>query len=231
MTVDAVVVRALRENELGAAQGIMRLAFGSFVGLAEPTEFNVGVEHVAHRWHNDPAAAFAAELDGRLVGSNFATRWGSFGFFGPLSIAPQFWSRGYAHALMAPVMDCFARWDTALCGLFTFPHSARHIALYQRYGFRPRALTLVLERDLAAGGAASPWRALSTLDATTQAGARADIAALCDALHAGLDPRAELATIAACGLGDTLLVGADRVEAFAACHLGTGTEAGPRPVT
>src|SRR4029078_3784226 len=31
-------------------------------------------------------ASFGATLDGKLVGSNFATNWGSVGFFGPLTV-------------------------------------------------------------------------------------------------------------------------------------------------
>jgi hypothetical protein len=44
---------------------------------------------VRTRWAADPSAALAAEVDGDLVGTNFVTRWGSVGFFGPPTVAPS----------------------------------------------------------------------------------------------------------------------------------------------
>ena len=49
--------------------------------------------YVRNRWLADPEAAFAAEAAGEIIGSNFATNWGSVGFFGPLTIRPDFWDR------------------------------------------------------------------------------------------------------------------------------------------
>ena len=63
--------------------------------------------------------AFAAEEDGVLVGSNFATRWGSVGFFGPLSTSVDRWNGGLAQPLVAAVCDAFDRWGVTHAGLFT----------------------------------------------------------------------------------------------------------------
>jgi len=103
---------------------------------------------VRTRWRAEPDAAFAAEADGELAGSNFATRWGSFGFFGPLSLDPRFWDRSFASTLMEPVIESLDRWSVTHAGLFTFAQSPKHIGLYQKFGFRPRSLTLVLERPV-----------------------------------------------------------------------------------
>ena len=40
------------------------------------------------------------------------------------------------------------RWDVLHRGLYTFAQSPKHIALYQRYGFWPRFLTAVMEKEL-----------------------------------------------------------------------------------
>jgi hypothetical protein len=37
-------------------------------------------DYVHGRQRARPNLSFAAELDGRVVGSNFATHWGTFGF-------------------------------------------------------------------------------------------------------------------------------------------------------
>ena len=38
---------------------------------------------MAPRWRSTHVKVIAAREGGRLIGSNVATRWGSFGFFGP----------------------------------------------------------------------------------------------------------------------------------------------------
>src|SRR5579883_1221177 len=72
-----ITVRPLRESELDAADRIMRLAFGTFLGLPEPATFMGDAGFVHSRWRADPEAAFAAELNGELVGTNFVSHWGS----------------------------------------------------------------------------------------------------------------------------------------------------------
>jgi hypothetical protein len=85
----AVSVRPLAESDLSAADEIMRVAFGTFLGVPEPRTFMGDAAFVQPRWRSNPIAAFAAEFDGTLVGSNFATRWGSLDFFGPLTVRPD----------------------------------------------------------------------------------------------------------------------------------------------
>jgi len=65
-----VAVRPLREGDLAEADRIMRLAFGTFLGLPEPMTFMGDAALVRTRWLAAPYAAFGAEVDGRLVGSN-----------------------------------------------------------------------------------------------------------------------------------------------------------------
>src|SRR5690348_2802273 len=88
-----ITVRPLEASDLPVADKIMRLAFGTFIGLPDPMTFMGDANYVGTRFHADPTRAFAAEVDGELVGSNFATNWGSVGFFGPLTIRPDFWDR------------------------------------------------------------------------------------------------------------------------------------------
>lgn len=41
-------------------------------------------------------------------------------------------------------MDQFDAWGTRDTGLFTFAHSAKHVALYQKFGFHARFLTAIM---------------------------------------------------------------------------------------
>lgn len=102
-----ISVRALQESDLNTADHIMRLAFGTFLGLPEPTAFMGDASYVRTRWKANPDAAFVAEINNRLIGSNFATDWGSVGFFGPLTIHPELWNSGAGKRLMEPIMQCF----------------------------------------------------------------------------------------------------------------------------
>jgi len=87
----SVTVRPLRERDLDDADRIFRLAFGTFLGLPDPSRFGGDTDFIRSRWRANPEGVFAAEIDGTLVGSNFATRWGSFAFFGPLTVRPDLW--------------------------------------------------------------------------------------------------------------------------------------------
>src|SRR5688572_19532700 len=111
-----LIVRPLKQSDLTAADHVMRLAFGTFLGLPEPTAFMGDADYVRTRWAADPLAAFGAESDGSLVGSNFATNWGSVGFFGPLTIRPDFWDRGVGKLLMEPIMERFSTWGVRHAG-------------------------------------------------------------------------------------------------------------------
>src|SRR5208283_5821718 len=95
-----VEVRPLTEADLDAADRVMRTAFGTYIGVPEPLTVFGDAEYVRPRFAAEPGWAFAAELDGEVVGSIFAARWGSFGTFGPLSVREDLWDRGIARRLM-----------------------------------------------------------------------------------------------------------------------------------
>ena len=221
-----VFVRHLRENELATADHITRVAFGTFVGLSDPASFMGDAGYVRTRWEADPTSAFAVEIDNEIVGSNFATNWGSVGFFGPLTIRPDLWDKGLGSRLMEPIMDCFDRWRTRHAGLFTFAHSPKHVALYQKFGFFPRFLTALVSKPVEASGHALTWTKLS--DARDGVN---DLFEACrgttEAVLEGLDTSCEIQAVADQRLGDTLLLwNESKLSGFAVCHCGAGTEAG-----
>src|SRR5258708_31629281 len=76
----------LEDSDLGEAALILRQAFGTFLGAPDPSTFWNDRDYVHGRYRAPHVAGFGASLDGKLVGSNFATHWGSVGFFGPLSV-------------------------------------------------------------------------------------------------------------------------------------------------
>lgn len=223
----SVSIRPLQEADLPEADRVMRLAFGTFVGLPDPMTFAGDGSYVHTRFRVDPAAAFAAERDGELVGSNFVTSWGSFGFFGPLSVRPDLWDQGIAARLLEPVMALFEQRGTRHAALFTFPHSPKHHGLYQKFGFYPRFLTPLLAKPAAPGATVEGWSAFSDVPAEQRADVLQACRELTSQIFEGLDLTMEIEAVASQQLGDTVLVWAgSQLVGLAVCHMGAGTEAG-----
>ncbi|HYM69701.1 MAG TPA: GNAT family N-acetyltransferase [bacterium] len=225
--VTGLLIRPLQEHDLPAADRILRLAFGTFIGHPDPPKLWPGKDYIRTRWLADPTAAFGAELDGDLVGSNFATRWGSVGFFGPVTVHPDLWDQGVARRLLDPVVALFARWGIAHAGLFTFPHSPKHIHLYQKFDFWPRYLTGIMSKSVTGLAPVRGSARYSELSKDEQGAQLAACRDLADAIYPGLDLEREIRAVADQGLGDTVLVRDDAgLAGFAVCHCGAGTEAG-----
>lgn len=225
-TVAEPTIRPLREEDLDAADRIMRTAFGTFMGAPNPMAVFGDAEYVRPRYRAEPSWAFAAEIDGEVVGSNFATRWGSFGFFGPLTVVPDRWDQGIAGRLMEPIVDLFDEWGVRQAGLFTFPHSPKHIGLYQKFGFWPQYLTPLLEKRIAPDRSAPEPSTLSGAPEGERDAIIGSCADLTNSIYEGLDVSHEIRAVADQALGDTVLVDSgDGLEGFAVCHCGAG-EAG-----
>ncbi len=220
-------IRLLTERDLPATRRIIALAFGTFLGVPEPEQFRADRDYATTRWHTDPATAFVAEMDGMLVGSNFVTRWGSVGFFGPITVHPDLWDRGIGKQLIAPAMECFDRWHVTHAGLFTFAQSPKHIGLYQHYGFLPRFLTAIMSKPVHSPTSPSQWSTYSALPESEREACLRACHTLTDTLYAGLDVELEIRAVSAQGLGDTVLLWNGReLMGFAVCHCGPNTEAG-----
>ncbi|HAF14103.1 MAG TPA: GNAT family N-acetyltransferase [Blastocatellia bacterium] len=226
---NSVTVENLQEQDLAEADHIFRLAFGTFIGVPDPASFHQGADYVRTRWTADPAAAFAAKVQGKLVGTNFATNWGSVGFFGPLTIHPDYWDRGVGKRLIEPVVDLFSRWGVKQAGLYTFAQSQKHVALYQKFGFWPRFLTAIMSlRVDSAAGAVRELQTYSELSPDAREQALEYCCELTNQVYEGLDVSREVRAITNQNLGETVLVWDDsRLVGFAACHCGEGSEAGP----
>lgn len=221
-------IRPLREDDLPAADRIFRVAFGTFLGLPDPAACFGDADYVRTRWRAAPHHALAAEVEGELAGSVFVAHWGSLGFFGPLTVDPRLWDQGVARRLLDGVMGLFEQAGVRQRGLFTFPNSAKHVGLYQRYGFWPQYLTALAAKapDPAASMPDGVLR-LSGLGPEERPGALVELRALTDEVFPGLDVTGEVVAVEAQRLGETLLLRDDAgLAGVAVCHCGPGTEAG-----
>lgn len=220
-------IRPLECGNLKDADRIFRLAFGTFLALPDPLSFGGDSDYVNTRWNAAPTAALGAYVDGELVGSNFLANWGSFGFFGPLTVRPDLWDKGVSRALLAETIPLFDAMGVRHTALFTFPQSPRHVAIYQKFEYWPQQLTALMFKAVEGSTNAYAWRALSDIPPEGRGFQLEACRALADTLYSGLDLSREISSVAEQRLGDTVLVHeGGELAAFAICHLGAGSEAG-----
>lgn len=226
-----VKVGPLKEAELGEADRLFRLAFGTFIGLPNPADFMAGRNLVISRWRAPHIKALAAREDGRLIGINMMTWWGSFAFIGPLTILPEYWDRGIAQQLMDATVKIFDRQKLKRTGLFTFAHSTKHVGLYQKFGYWPGYLTALMKREPAPSSAqpASGARVvhLNALGKSAREEAIAACARLTGKIEKGLDLTDEVRSLLKQKTGEVVLTYTRRaLDGFAICLNGAGSEGG-----
>ncbi len=220
-----VSIRTMAKSDIPEASRIVQLAFGTFLGVPDPSHFWEDRDYAGTRWAADPGSPIVAETDGHIVGSNFPSNWGSFAFFGPLTVHPDQWNQGIAQKLLGPTVEIFRSWGVRHSGLFTFAQSAKHVNLYQKFGFWPRFLTAVMAKAPESKGIS--WTEFSRLDPDSRVQALAACRELTGSIFDGLDLAREIQAILQLKLGETLLLwSGDVLDGFACCHCGPATEAG-----
>ena len=221
------VVSALNEKDLPEAERIFRVAFGTFLGAPDPELFWADRDYVYGRQRAPHVASFGATLNGKIVGSNFATKWGSVGFFGPITAS------GFARARHCPGIAC-QNYGT-IRRLGNAARRAIHlraerepgVGLYQKYGFYARFLTAIMSSPVAPRQSTAGWSRFGELNVAQQNEALLSCQDIADTLYPGLDLTEEIRATHAQGLGDTVLLeGPGGIAAFAVCHYGPRSEAG-----
>jgi GNAT superfamily N-acetyltransferase len=222
-----LVIRSLQEADVSAADEIFGQAFARLLGMADPRDFTRGRALIATRWRADRQAPRGAFVDDTLVGSCFITRWGSFGFIGPVSVRPDFWDQGVAKQLVAAAVAFLDQAGIRQSALFTFAGSPKHIGLYQKFGFWPQYLTPVMTKRVVTAGNIAAWSRFSALPAAARTQCLDHCGEITDRIFPGLSLAPEIRSIADQRLGETILVDDDRgLAGFACCHVGVGSEAG-----
>ncbi len=222
-----IATRPMQQEDLVEVDRILRLAFGTFIGLPDPMKMFGDSDVATTRFSADPSTAIVATGDRKLVGSNFATNWGSVGFFGPLSVDPRLWEHKVAQRLLEPTMDLFTKWGCRHTGLFTFSHSPKHAALYQKFGFWSRFLTPVMSVPASSSKESATYTEYSRLPESQKKEVLDACRDLTNQIYEGLDVAIDIRSVDQQQLGDTiLLIDNSKVAAFAVCHVGAKTEAG-----
>jgi GNAT superfamily N-acetyltransferase len=222
-----VLVRALRADELPEAETIIRHAFGTWRQVPDLATYALDREYAWSRWQEASHCAFAVDVDGRLAGTNFGVRWGSVGFFGPLTVRPDLWGLGIGQHLVEPVVARLLEQGVRHIGLYTFAESVKHVGLYRKFGFWPRFLTSYMTLPVVKENVPREWSRYSEADEKQRSRHLEMCQALTAELYDGLDLRSAIRAVAAQAVGDTVFTWeGGRLVGFAVCRYGHRSEAG-----
>ncbi|WP_019504015.1 GNAT family N-acetyltransferase [Pleurocapsa sp. PCC 7319] len=223
---NSVEISLLQESQLPEAAKLLKLSFGTFLGLKEPMSFGNGAEYMS-RWYRESLGAFAAKADGKLVGHCMVANWGSCAGFGPIVTHPDYWDRGIGSQLIDASWSKFYEWESQQILFCTHANSPKHLHFYGKFGAEPRFLIALCTKTLLPiqpprlksqrYSHLSPEQQKESLNACYQ---------LTDKIYGGLDWRSEILLVQQKSLGDTLLVWDDlELIGLAICHYGAGSEA------
>lgn len=232
MSSPQIKIGPIKPAEIPEADRIFRVAFGTFLGIPDPATFMGDRDLVASRIRGKHVEALAARENGRLIGFNLLTTWGSFAFFGPLCVLPEYWDKGVAQKLLESTVASFDRAELPRTGLFTFPHSAKHVGLYNKFGYWPQQLTALFRYtpEPSSGPADPSHRPFAALSALSRAEREQAITAcrkLANGIDKGLDLTEEIQSLLRQHAGEVLLTYTrNTLDGFAIACTGPGSEGG-----
>jgi ribosomal protein S18 acetylase RimI-like enzyme len=228
-----VQIRRVRKGDLAKVKDVLEQSFGDFLerqlGTRPRQAFN-GAQYVHHRWLMEPWGCFVAEEDNaKIVGAALAVTWGTLGVLGPVAVLTHYHNQTIAQQLIRAAQDFFDENKATLNGLVTYPHSAKHLALFHKFGYKPKSLTAIMSRALDRAGSrpllprapkgALTVRRYSGLEETKKKAALGRFHRVTNAIYRGMDLAKEVEIVDGLALGDTILLerGADLVG-FAVYH-------------
>jgi GNAT superfamily N-acetyltransferase len=234
-----IKVRRVKKGDLARVREVIESAFADFYERqlgSRPRQVFGGAQYVHHRWLMEPWGCYVAEEnDSKIVGAGIAVCWGTIGICGPVAVLTAHQNQKVAQTLIRAAQGFFDENKVTLQGVVTFPYSPKHLNLYQKFGFKPKALVAVTGKSLerrditpppAPGRGAPQVARFSTLEESRKKALLARIRALTGKLYRGLDLTKEIEIVDGLALGDTLVLEKDRAAlGFAVCHTPGTSEA------
>ena len=236
-----VQIRRIRKGDLSRTRDVIEQTFADFFERqlgTRPRQAFGGAQYVHHRWLMEPWGCFVAEEDGgKIVGTALAVTWGTLGLLGPVAVLTNHQNQKIGQQLVAAVQEFFDENKVTLQGAVTYPTSAKHLFLYHKFGYRPKALTAIMSRTVDRGSPRGVLprppkngltvRRYSTLEETKKKNTLARLHRITNLVCRGLDLSKEVEIIDGLALGDTLLFERDRDVVGAAIYHTPGVSEAP----
>ncbi|MFL0253074.1 GNAT family N-acetyltransferase [Clostridium neuense] len=135
------MIRNMCFGDIEAVKEIDKLCF-----KADTKRTTTGIEGYIEASNN---SSIVYEIDNKVVGYNFLHLWGSFAWFGPLGVHPEYKGSGIGKALIAHTIKILKEdYNASTIGLNTMPESSYNVGFYMNLGFSPLKLTLSLKKEL-----------------------------------------------------------------------------------
>ena len=220
-----VQVRRIRKGDLSRTRDVLEQTFSDFFERqlgTRPRQAFGGAQYVHHRWLTEPWGCFVAEEDGgRILGVALAVTWGAVGLIGPVAVLTNHQNQGIGQQLIEAVEGFFHENKTTLQGLVTYPTSPKHLALFHKFGYKPKSLTAIMSRAVDRGPTRTPApartarvqlgaRKFSTLEEARKKVALARVHRIVSGISRGMDLSKEVEIVDGLALGDTLLLERER---------------------
>jgi len=228
-----VRIRRSRKGDLSRVRDVIEQSFGDYFERqlgTRPRQVFGGAQYVHHRWLMEPWGCFVAEdSDGRIVGAALAVLWGTVGLVGPIAVLTNHQNQDIGQQLLRATQQFFEENKAALTGVVTYPTSPKHLALYHKFGYKPKGLVAITSRVLDRPPFAAPTtrvaklalavRRFSALEEARKKGAMLRFRRITGAIYRGLDVSKEIEIVDGLALGDTLFLESGRhLAGFAVCH-------------
>ena len=135
----------LRTGVPGDAEICGSICFEAFRAISSEHNFpwdlpsaEIGIELVRGLLTNPGFHSVVAEVDGKVVGSNFLDERGPIGGIGPITVDPAVQNRGVGRRLMVALLDRAAESRLASVRLLQSAYHNRSLCLYTDLGFDSR---------------------------------------------------------------------------------------------
>jgi len=143
---------ALRRGSHNDAEACGHIIYDAFKALADnhkfPPDFpsaEIATGRVSTLLSHPGIYGVVAELNGRIVGSNFLDERSSISGIGPISVDPTMQERGIGRRLMQDVLDRAAEQKVPGVRLLQAGFNNRSLCLYTMLGFRSREPISILQ--------------------------------------------------------------------------------------
>jgi len=228
-----VHVRRVRKGDLSKVRDVIEQTFSDFLERqlgTRPRQPFGGAQYVHHRWLMEPWGCFVAEEDPtKLVGAALGVTWGTLGLLGPVAVLTNHQNQKIGQQLIQAVQDFFDENRTVLQGCVTYPTSPKHLALYHKFGYRPKGLVAIMSRALERRNGrpavsrpakmSLTVRRFASLEETKKKAALARFHRISNGICRGMDVGKEVEIVDGLALGDTVLLERGReLVGFAIYH-------------
>jgi len=143
--------------------------------------------NLATNWADDREGCFVAEENGNLLGYVFCHVWGRLGWIGTFGVSPRYRSTGIGRKLLEKSIEHLEFSGCTTIGLETRPDNTHNVGLYLAHGFRPKYLTLVMERPVTNRSVRGKFVEWSELKKSESEAVAEKLLRICHAIQPGLD--------------------------------------------